>query len=69
MLTARRSAAGRHAVIRWRSSGLREVECGDDANSDCFAFISQHEAAELREVLECFDADALRGFEANEARL
>jgi hypothetical protein len=67
--TARSSTAGGNAIVSHCPSGLGEVQGCDNADCDGLAFVAQHEAAELRKVLECFDADALSGFEADQARL
>jgi hypothetical protein len=67
--TTRSSTAGGCAVVTYCASSLGKVQGCDDANCYGLAFVAQHEAAELREVLECFDADALCGFEADQARL
>jgi hypothetical protein len=45
------------------------MECSDNADSNSFSFVAQHESSKLWKVFKSFDADALGSFEANQARL
>lgn len=56
-------------IARGCSAGLGEVERCYNSDGNSFALVTQHESTELREVLECFNANALSGFEADQARL
>ena len=63
------AAAFSGRIARRCTAGLGEVECCYNTDGNSFALVTKHESAELRKVLECFNANALSGFEADQARL
>ncbi len=63
------AAAISSGIARGCTAGLGEVERCYNTDGNSFALVTQHESTELREVLECFNANALSGFEADQARL
>ena len=64
-----RAATFSGSIARECCAGLGEVECCYNTDGNSFALVTKHESAELRKVLECFNANALSGFEADQARL